>query len=277
MITDHRQRRAARARRRRHAGRRWWPRWASRRRRWPPPSTATSCRATRARAACPCATATPSSPSSPSPEADPMAFSIGGVTLESRFFLGTAGYPSPQVLQDAIAPPARRWSPSASSASSPAGGGAGDFYRIIARERRAPAAQHRRLPHRARGRDAGPHGARAVRHPLDQAGGGGRRVHAAARPLRAGGRGARRWRKDGFEVFPYCTDDLVTCQRLLDAGCRILMPWGAPIGSGQGLLNPTRCARCARACPTCRWWSTPASARRATRCRRWSWATTPCW
>src|SRR5207245_59262 len=41
------------------------------------------------------------------------------------------------------------------------------------------------------------------------------------------------------EVFPYCTDDLVTCQRLLDAGCRILMPWGAPIGSGQGLLNPT--------------------------------------
>jgi len=44
--------------------------------------------------------------------------------------------------------------------------------------------------------------------------------------------------RNGFEVFPYCTDDLVTCQRLLDAGCRILMPWGAPIGSGQGLLNP---------------------------------------
>jgi len=42
----------------------------------------------------------------------------------------------------------------------------------------------------------------------------------------------------GFEVFPYCTDDLVSCQRLLDAGCRILMPWGAPIGSGQGLINP---------------------------------------
>jgi exonuclease III len=31
----------------------------------------------------------------------------------------------------------------------------------------------------------------------------------------------------------------VSCRRLLDAGCRILMPWGAPIGSGQGLLNPT--------------------------------------
>lgn len=42
----------------------------------------------------------------------------------------------------------------------------------------------------------------------------------------------------GFEVFPYCTDDLVLCQRLLDAGCRILMPWAAPIGSGKGLINP---------------------------------------
>lgn len=41
----------------------------------------------------------------------------------------------------------------------------------------------------------------------------------------------------GFEVFPYCTEDLVLCQRLIDAGCRILMPWGAPIGSGKGLIN----------------------------------------
>jgi thiazole synthase len=44
--------------------------------------------------------------------------------------------------------------------------------------------------------------------------------------------------KDGFQIFPYCTDDLVSCRRLLDAGCELLMPWGAPIGSGQGLLNP---------------------------------------
>lgn len=43
---------------------------------------------------------------------------------------------------------------------------------------------------------------------------------------------------EGFEVFPYCTDDLVLCQRLVDCGCKVLMPWGAPIGSGQGLLNP---------------------------------------
>ncbi|KGP63844.1 thiazole synthase [Legionella norrlandica] len=42
----------------------------------------------------------------------------------------------------------------------------------------------------------------------------------------------------GFEVFPYCTDDLVLCQKLVDAGCKILMPWAAPIGSGKGLMNP---------------------------------------
>lgn len=43
---------------------------------------------------------------------------------------------------------------------------------------------------------------------------------------------------NGFEVFPYCTDDLVLCQRLVDCGCRILMPWAAPIGSAMGIINP---------------------------------------
>ena len=42
---------------------------------------------------------------------------------------------------------------------------------------------------------------------------------------------------DGFEVFPYCTEDLTVCARLVEAGCRVLMPWGAPIGSGRGLNN----------------------------------------
>src|SRR5256714_37947 len=42
---------------------------------------------------------------------------------------------------------------------------------------------------------------------------------------------------DGFEVFPYTTEDLVVAERLLAAGCRVLMPWGAPIGSGRGLNN----------------------------------------
>jgi len=41
----------------------------------------------------------------------------------------------------------------------------------------------------------------------------------------------------GFEVFPYMTDDLILANRLADIGCNILMPWGAPIGSGRGLNN----------------------------------------
>ena len=42
---------------------------------------------------------------------------------------------------------------------------------------------------------------------------------------------------DGFKVFPYMTEDLILADRLLDAGCEVLMPWGAPIGTGLGLVN----------------------------------------
>ncbi len=44
--------------------------------------------------------------------------------------------------------------------------------------------------------------------------------------------------REGFEVFPYTTDDLILAQRLVDVGCRVLMPWASPIGSGLGLTNP---------------------------------------
>lgn len=43
---------------------------------------------------------------------------------------------------------------------------------------------------------------------------------------------------EGFQVFPYTTEDLIVGERLLAAGCEVLMPWGAPIGSGRGLANP---------------------------------------
>lgn len=43
----------------------------------------------------------------------------------------------------------------------------------------------------------------------------------------------------GFEVWPYCTDDPVLCQRLAELGCVAVMPLGAPIGSGLGIRNPT--------------------------------------
>ena len=43
--------------------------------------------------------------------------------------------------------------------------------------------------------------------------------------------------RDGFQVFPYTTEDLGVAERLIGAGCEILMPWGAPIGTGRGLNN----------------------------------------
>ncbi len=43
---------------------------------------------------------------------------------------------------------------------------------------------------------------------------------------------------EGFQVLPYCGDDLVTCKRLVDAGCLAVMPLAAPIGSGLGIRNP---------------------------------------
>ena len=42
---------------------------------------------------------------------------------------------------------------------------------------------------------------------------------------------------DGFDVLPYTTEDLSVAERLVAAGCDVLMPWGSPIGSAQGLAN----------------------------------------
>jgi thiazole synthase len=42
---------------------------------------------------------------------------------------------------------------------------------------------------------------------------------------------------EGFAVFPYTTEDLAVADRLVEAGCKVLMPWGAPIGSARGLNN----------------------------------------
>lgn len=44
--------------------------------------------------------------------------------------------------------------------------------------------------------------------------------------------------KEGFTVLPYTSDDLVSALKLEDAGASCVMPLGAPIGSGLGILNP---------------------------------------
>jgi len=43
--------------------------------------------------------------------------------------------------------------------------------------------------------------------------------------------------EEGFQVFPYTTEDLVLAEKLIQVGCKVLMPWASPIGSGQGLRN----------------------------------------
>lgn len=170
------------------------------------------------------------------PAPAPRPLRIGDTDLRSRFFLGTAGYPSPAVLQHAIAASGSEVV-TVGLKRQLAGGGPSDFYQLI----RASGA--RLLPNTAGCRSAREavtlaHMARELFEThwikLEVVGDDHtlqpdpfELVQAADELVRA-----------GFEVFPYCTDDLVSCQRLLDVGCRILMPWGAPIGSGQGLLNP---------------------------------------
>jgi thiazole synthase len=43
---------------------------------------------------------------------------------------------------------------------------------------------------------------------------------------------------EGFKVLPYCTDDLVIARHLVELGCEVIMPWGSPIGTGKGIMNP---------------------------------------
>ena len=42
---------------------------------------------------------------------------------------------------------------------------------------------------------------------------------------------------EGFQVLAYTTEDLVAADRLVEAGAQVLMPWGSPIGSARGLNN----------------------------------------
>ena len=44
--------------------------------------------------------------------------------------------------------------------------------------------------------------------------------------------------KEDFVVMPYTNDDPIMAKKLEDAGASCVMPLAAPIGSGQGVLNP---------------------------------------
>ena len=165
---------------------------------------------------------------------------IDGRALRSRFFIGSAGYPSPQVLREAI---------QASQSQVLTVGlkrslqGAGDNGAVALALQTVQAQGGHLLPNTA--------GCRSAREAVTLAHMARELYGTAWVKLEVTGDdhtlqpdpfelldAAAQLVREGFTVFPYCTEDLVLCRRLLDVGCAVLMPWGAPIGSGQGLINP---------------------------------------
>ena len=165
---------------------------------------------------------------------------VGDVQLTSRFLLGTAGYPSPQVLADAIAASGTQIVTVGLKRQLAAAGDNGfvDIIRSAMKTHSARRGAAGGVGQQAREAIQLAHMARELYGtPWVKLEVVGDEYTLQPDPVELV-EAARQLSKDGFVVFPYCTDDLVTCKRLLDAGCPLLMPWGAPIGSGQGLVNP---------------------------------------
>jgi thiazole synthase len=163
-----------------------------------------------------------------------------GVQLKSRLMLGTARYPSPAILMDAIkASSAEVITVSLRRESSSERSGQA-FWSLI---KQMIAEQGLRvLPNTA--------GCHSVKEAVTTAHMAREVFNTTWIKLEVIGEddtlqpdvfglveAARILSADGFEVFPYTTEDLVVAGKLLDAGCKVLMPWGAPIGSGRGLNN----------------------------------------
>lgn len=161
-----------------------------------------------------------------------------GETFQSRLLLGTARYPSPQVLKEAVllARPAML---TASLRRQTAGGqDAGAEFWALLRDLQVPVLPNTAGCHSVQEAITTAHMAREVFATdwikLELIG-----DDYTLQPdtLQLVGTAAQLI-KDGFKVLPYCTEDLVVCQRLVDVGCQAIMPWAAPIGTGKGPMNP---------------------------------------
>ena len=177
----------------------------------------------------------------PAPTDDADSWSVAGTRLHSRFLLGSAGYPSPQLLGQALATSGSQVITVGLKRA--LAGGAGDNGFVAAVREAVQQRGARLLPNTAGCRSAreAVQLARLARELYDtpwlklEVVGDEQLLQPDPFELLAA---ATELVREGFVVWPYCTDDLVLGRRLLDAGCAVLMPWGAPIGSGQGLLNP---------------------------------------
>lgn len=163
------------------------------------------------------------------------ALHIDGKILASRLFLGTAGYPSPRVLAETIEAAQPGLITVSLRRESKAGRGQ-DFWQLI-KGFEVPV-----LPN-----TAGCYSAAEAITTAEMA----REffetnwikleVIADDYTLAPEPTGlleaAEKLVDKGFTVFPYMTDDQDLAQKLSATGCTIFMPWGAPIGSAQGLKN----------------------------------------
>lgn len=166
---------------------------------------------------------------------DPLV--LYGQTFDTRLLLGTSRYPSPHILEQAVrvAKPAmltaslRRQNVSADNTSN-------QFWDLL-RELNVPV-----LPNTA--------GCHSIQEVITTAQMAREVFDTAWIKLELIGddytlqpdtlnlvEAASRLIKDGFKVLPYCTEDLILCQRLVDVGCQAVMPWAAPIGTGKGPIN----------------------------------------
>jgi thiazole synthase len=161
---------------------------------------------------------------------------VYGTELSSRLFLGTAQYPSPTILAEAVKTSGTSILTASLRREMAGGKAGGGFWSLI-----------RSLGVRILPNTAGCHSvkeavltARMAREvfsvdwiKLEVIGN-----HDTLQPDVFGlVEAARELSSDGFKVFPYTTDDLVVAERLLEVGCQVLMPWCAPIGSALGPLN----------------------------------------
>ncbi|MBK0031384.1 thiazole synthase [Erwinia sp. S43] len=152
---------------------------------------------------------------------------------ESRFLLGTAGYPSPEILGQAIEASGTE----IITVSLRREGGAGGAFRDLLTRLNKRVLPNTAGCHTVKEAVTTAHMARELFNTrwikLEVIG------HADTLQPDPFGlvEAARILCEEGFQVFPYTTEDLVLGEKLLEAGCQVLMPWGAPIGSGQGLRN----------------------------------------
>jgi thiazole synthase len=170
-------------------------------------------------------------------ESNADALSLYGVALSSRLIVGTAQYPSPTILAEAIKA-ARTEVVTVSLRRESGASRAGEKFWALIRDLGV-----RVLPNTA--------GCRTVREAVTSAEMAREVFNTSWIKLEVIGEedtlqpdvfglveAAASLSRDGFQVFPYTTEDLVVAEKLLRAGCEVLMPWGAPIGTARGLNNP---------------------------------------